>query len=60
MPLRAWPDTVENLNTRVLPVEVAIAVAREVALSGGDRKGAGDTLLRILGGADVGLLIAEA
>src|SRR6185312_14834895 len=66
MALRAGPDAVENVET--LPggrtlwilIEVAVAVAGEVARAGGDGEGSGNAGARILGGANVGLLVAEA
>lgn|SRR5437879_7196017 len=60
MPLGARPDTVENLNIRVLTVEVAIAIASEVALATGDSKRPSHALPWILGLTNVGLMIPQA
>src|SRR5947209_6725857 len=60
VPLGAGPDAVEQLEPEALLVEVAVSVAGEVACAVRDGERSGDTFARVLGRADVGLVIAEA
>src|SRR3954468_2714108 len=57
--LGARPYTVEQIDTVSLLIEVAVSVAGEVSGAVGDGEGACDIFARVLGGADVCLLIAK-
>ena len=59
MALGAGPDAVEEFDAGAWLVEVAVAVAGEVALAAGDGEGSGDAFAGVFGGADVGLVVAE-
>src|ERR1017187_7460245 len=64
MALGTRPDAIEHVRTLIgadaLLIEIAVAVAGEVTRARGDGEGSGDAFARVLGGADVGLLVAEA
>ena len=60
MTLGAGPDAVEEFDAVALLVEVPVAVTGELAQAAGYSHDSGDAGARVLGGADVGLLVAEA
>src|SRR6185369_16114521 len=60
MMLRARPDAIEQVDTVPLLIKVAVSVARKVSRPVGDVESTCHILTWILGGANVGLLIANA